>query len=611
MRVPDLAVNPHAIAVLALTVVAFFLFTRERIPIPVTSLLVIVALAVGLYLFPYSSPEGELGPRQIFSGFGHEALVAICGLMVLGRALMVTGALEPVARVLARLWAFNRHVALLAVLVVAMGLSAFINDTPVVVVLMPVVIGLAMRAGASASRMLMPMNFAVIIGGMATTIGTSTNLLIVSLAQDHGVPAIDIFEFTPLVIGPAALALLYLWLVAPWLLKERGGPLTATTPRRFDAVLYIGPRSRARSKTLAKVRRWTGNKMEVQRVQRGRDLLAATDDLRLLEGDRLVVNDASAYLKEYERSLRATLYDADRVDNLPPEQHPLLAQDQQLVEVVVSEESPLHHRTLREARFVERFGVVILAMYRPADEASLTGEIPDRELRSGDVLLVQGPTDRIASLKDDASALVLDGTLDLPRTRKAPIAVLIMAAVVLLAALGVLPISIASLLGVLALILTGCLKFEGLGRGISAEVVLVVVASLALGRALTATGGAGLLAGAFMSVASELSPQVVLAAVMIFLGILTNFVSNNAAAAIGTPVALSIAQQLGAPPEPFVLAAIVGCNLSFATPMGYQTNMLIMQPGGYVFRDFVRVGGPLVVLMIVAFSIQLVRAYPI
>jgi di/tricarboxylate transporter len=351
--------------------------------------------------------------------------------------------------------------------------------------------------------------------------------------------------------------------------------------------------------------------MEVQRVQRGRDLLAATDDLRLLEGDRLVVNDTSAYLKEYERSLRATLYDADRVDNLPPEQHPLLAQDQQLVEVVVSEESPLHHRTLREARFVERFGLVILAMYRPADESSLTGEIPDRELRSGDVLLVQGPTARIASLKDDASVLVLDGTLDLPRTRKAPVAVLIMAAVVLLAALGVLPISIASLLGVLALILTGCLRFEGLGRGISAEVVLVVVASLALGRALTATGGAGLLAGAFMSVASELSPQVVLAAVMIFLGILTNFVSNNAAAAIGTPVALSIAQQLGAPPEPFVLAAIVGCNLSFATPMGYQTNMLIMQPGGYVFRDFVRVGGPLVVLMIVAFSIQLVRAYPI
>ena len=611
MRVVDLTVSPHAIAVLTLTVVAFFLFTRERIPIPVTSLLIIVALAVGLYLFPYAGPEGELGPRQIFSGFGHEALVAICSLMVLGRALMVTGALEPVARMLARLWAFNRHVALFAVLAVAMGLSAFINDTPMVVVLMPVVIGLAMRAGASASRMLMPMNFAVIIGGMATTIGTSTNLLIVSLAQDHGVPAIDMFEFTPLVIGPAALALLYLWVVAPWLLRGRSAPLAGMAPRRFDAVLYIGPRSRARSKTLAKVRRWTGNKMQVQRVQRGRDPLAATDDLRLLEGDRLVVNDTSAYLKEYERSLRATLYDADRVGNLPPEQHPLLAQDQQLVEVVVSEESPLHHRTLREARFAERFGVVILAMYRPADESSLAGEIPDRVLRSGDVLLVQGPAARISALKDDAGALVLDGTLDLPRTRKAPVAVLIMVAVVLLAAFTVLPISIASLLGVLALILTGCLKFEGLGRGISAEVVLVVVASLALGRALTATGGAALLAGAFMSVASELSPQVVLAAVMVFLGILTNFVSNNAAAAIGTPVALAIAQQLGAPPEPFVLAAIVGCNLSFATPMGYQTNVLIMQPGGYVFRDFVRVGGPLVVLMIVAFSVQLVRVYPI
>jgi len=603
--------NAHAIAVLVFTVVAFILFTRERIPIPVTSLIVITGLALGFHLFPYEQDGVELGVRQIFLGFGHEALVAICCLMILGRALMVTGALEPLARLLARLWAFNRHVALLAILASAMLISAFINDTPVVVVLMPVVIGLAMRAGHSASRMLMPMNFAVIIGGMATTIGTSTNLLIVSLASDHGVRHIDVFEFTPLVIGPAALALLYLWLIAPRLLKERANPLAGIAPRRFAAILYVGPRSRARGKTIALVRRWTGNTMTVQRVQRGHETLTPADSLVLLEGDRLLVNDTSAYLKEYEQALGATLYDAGSVDTLPPDQHPMRAQDQQLVEVVVTEESPLHHRNLRETRFAERYGVVILAMYRPSDEASLAGEIPDRELRSGDVLLIQGPPERAAVLKNEAGLLVLDGTLDLPRTRKAPLAVLIMATVVTLAALRILPIAMSSLLGVLALILTGCLKFEGLGRGISAEVVLVVVASLALGRSITATGGADLLASAFMSVASGLSPQAVLAAVMIFLGILTNFVSNNAAAAVGTPVALAIAAQIGAPPEPFVLAAIVGCNLSFATPMGYQTNVLIMQPGGYVFRDFVRVGGPLVLLMIIAFSIELARVYPI
>jgi di/tricarboxylate transporter len=607
----DLPLNVHAIGVLLLTAVAFFMFTRERIPIPVTSLTIIAVLALAFHLFPYYGHDGVLGSKQIFSGFGHEALVAICSLMILGRSLMVTGALEPIARVLARLWALNQHIALLAVLLAAMVLSAFINDTPVVVVLMPVVIGLAMRAGGSASKMLMPMNFAVVVGGMATTIGTSTNLLIVSLAHDHGVKDIDMFEFTRLFIGPALLALGYLWLIAPRLLGNRSGPLANMAPRRFDAMFYVGPNSRALGKTIARVRRWTGNKMQVQRVQRGDELLAAADDLQLREGDRLMVSDTSAYLKEYERTLRTTLYDTGKVDKLPPEKHPLLAQDQQLVEVVVTEESPLHHRTLRGARFAERFGVVILAMYRPADEASLTGDIPDRLLRSGDVLLVQGPAECIAALKGEAGGLVLDGTLDLPRTRKAPIAVLIMATVVTLAATGVLPIAISALLGVLALLVTGCLKLEGLGRGISAEVVLIVVASLALGRALTATGGADLLASGFMSVASNLPPQAVLASVMIFLGFLTNFVSNNAAAAIGTPVSLSIAQQLGAPPEPFVLAAIVGCNLSFATPMGYQTNVLIMQPGGYVFRDFVRVGGPLVLLMAAAFSMQLVRYYPL
>jgi len=609
--VSELVVNAHAIAVLALTVVAFVLFTVERIPIPVTGLIVIAALALGFHLFPYQQDGALLGPQQIFSGFGHEALVAICCLMILGRALMVTGALEPLARLLARLWAFNRHIALLILLASAMVLSAFINDTPVVVVLMPVVIGLAMRAGQSPSRMLMPMNFAVVIGGMATTIGTSTNLLIVSLARDLGVPPIDMFEFTPLVVGPALLALAYLWLVAPRLLAHGANPLADIAPRRFDAILYIGPRSRARGKTLARARRWTGNKMAVQRVQRGAETLTAADTLVLLEGDRLLVNDASSYLKEYEQALGATLYDANSVDNLPPEQHPLRGQDQRMVEVVITEESPLHKRNLREMRFAERFGVVILAMYRPSDEQSLIGEIPDRELRSGDVLLVQGSPQRTSALKREAGLLVLDGTLDLPRTRKAPVAVLIMAAVVMLAALRVLPISMASLIGVVALLLTGCLKFEGLGRGISAEVVLIVVASLSLGRALTATGGADILATGFMSVASGLSTQAVLAAVMVFLGILTNFVSNNAAAAVGTPVALAIAQQLGAPPEPFVLATIVGCNLSFATPMGYQTNVLIMQPGGYVFRDFVRVGGPLVILMIIAFSIELAAAYPI
>jgi di/tricarboxylate transporter len=609
--VTELFANPHAIAVLAFTVFAFFLFTRERIPIPVTSLIVIAGLGLGFHLFPYTRDGAELRANQIFSGFGHEALVAICCLMIHAQALMVTGALEPLARLLARLWAFNRRVALLAVLGSAMVISAFINDTPVVVVLMPVVIGLAIRGGVSPSPMLMPMNFAVIIGGMATTIGTSTNLLIVSLARDHGVSDIDMFEFTPLVVGPALVALAYLWLVAPRLLPDRPNPLAGIAPRRFDAILYVGPRSRACGKTLARARRLTGNTMVVQRVKRAGEILEPSDTLVLREGDQLLVNDTSAFLKEHEHVLGATLYDIESMSKLPPDRHPLRAGDQQLVEAVVTEESPLRRRSLRETRFAERFGVVILAMYRPADEASLAGAIPDRELRAGDVLLVQGPVDRTAALKGETGLLVLDGSLELPRTRKAPIAVLIMSMVVALSAMRVLPIAIASLLGVVALLLTGCLKFDRLGRGISAEVVLIVVASIALGRSLTATGGADLLASAFLGIANQLSTQAVLAAVMVFLGILTNFVSNNAAAAIGTPVAIAIAQQIGAPPEPFVLATIVGCNLSFATPMGYQTNVLIMQPGGYVFRDFVRVGGPLVILMIMAFAIAITNAYPI
>jgi di/tricarboxylate transporter len=222
---------------------------------------------------------------------------------------------------------------------------------------------------------------------------------------------------------------------------------------------------------------------------------------------------------------------------------------------------------------------------------------------------VQGSGEAISNLKDSGSMLVLDGTTDLPHTHNAKRALAIMGFVVLAAALGILPISVSAVVGLGLMIATGCLGWRDAGAALSIPVVMIIVAALALGKALVGTGMADFLAFSFVNVAAGLQPAMVLSAFMLLMTLLTNVVSNNAAAAIGTPIAISIASQLGVSPEPFILAVLFGANMSFATPYGYQTNLLILSAGGYKFSDFLRVGIPLTVIMWVGFSLILPTLY--
>jgi di/tricarboxylate transporter len=611
----DFSISAHGIAMLAFTVVAFYMFTRPRIPMVITSLTIIATLAFVFYLFPYTSADGKthIGAADVYAGFSHGALITICSLMILGRGLVVTGALEPLARLLARLWQLSSGLALLVLLVSCMLLSSLINDTPVVVLMMPVLMGLAIKTNTSPAKTLMPMNCAVLIGGMGTTIGTSTNLLVVSIAADLGVPRFGIFDFTGTVAIAAAFALVYLWLIAPRLLPDRPPRLAGSSPRIFDAVLYVVPKSYADGRRLTDVRRRVRD-LRLAKIQRGDEVfLMKLPSLKVQAGDRLYVSGTSSDLKEAERVLGATLYSAGDLEHPVTGQHPLTGEDQHLAEVVVTAASSLAGRTLKEVRFADRFGVVTLAIYRARGEEDepeqLDRELGDVKVQPGDVLLVQGAGEKLNRIKSDSNLLVLDGTLELPRTNKAPIAVAIMAGVIGSAATGMLPISVASLFGVTLMLLTRCLRLERIGTALSVEVVLLVAASLAIGRSLMDTGGARFLAELFLLLIGWAPPSLVLAALMIFMAILTNFVTNNAAAAVGTPIAVAISQSLGLSPEPFVLAIVFGCNLAYATPMGYQTNLLIMNAAGYEFRDYVRVGLPLVLLMVFLFSILLPLHY--
>ncbi len=603
--------GPHGIAVLALTGLALFLFTRDRIPIETSSMLVLTMLVLGFQLFPYAEGGVRVNPTDFFLGFGHEALITIGALMVAGKGLETTGALQPLAMSMARAWAARPHLAMLATLVMCAVLSAFLNNTPIVVMLLPLLISISLRRGIPTSKLLMPMNFATLLGGMGTTIGTSTNLLVVAISADLGMRRFEMFDFTLPVVIVGSVGIIFLWLVAPRLIPERDQPLTDTSPRLYKAMLFVNKDSWCLGKTLAEIRERTEKRMTVNRIQRGDGLyVAKLPSMRLQEGDRLLVSDTRENLKEYERLLGVSMNDVTDGEAGVGEDPSLAGPAQQLAEVVVTSGSPLHRRTLNTTQFRARHKLMPLAIHRArTGPDELSGDFEDVLLRAGDVILVQGSNRSIGELRRSGSMLVLDGTVDLPHTRKAPLAMLIMMGIVAAAATGLVPIAVSALVGATLMILTGCLNWRDVAGSLSTSVILLIVVSLALGDAILKTGGDEFLSDLFVYTTSGLQTWAALSLLMLTMAVLTNIVSNNAAAVIGTPVALGIATKLGAAPEAFVLAVIFGSNMSYATPTGYQTNLLVFSAGGYKFTDFMRVGIPLTVVMWVGFTLVLSWMY--
>jgi di/tricarboxylate transporter len=607
---PDLVLtNPHAIAVMILIVVALVMFTRENISLETTSLVVIVMLAAGFQLFPYIQPNGkELEPSEFLLGFGHKALIAVCALMIVGEGLIRTGALEPVGRFLSRLWRRGPAISLLFTILITAFLSAFINNTPIVVLMLPILIGVAVSTGASASEFLIPMGFASIMGGMATTIGTSTNLLVVNVAADMGMDAFNMFDFATPVLIAGTFAAIYLWLIAPRLIPERHAPMSGAVSRVYTAQIRLNENSPVVDGSLADAIDRAGENLKVETIQRGQGVfISPLPDVVLKSGDRLTTSDTQSRLREFARILGGTLFSGDHMVDAT---HPLSDEGQQVAEVAITPASSLIGTAIGEARLRSRYGLRLLALnrYESSRDRKAPG-LDEMVLRSGDVLLVQSTQENLDRLKHTAEFLVLDSAVKLPSTRKAPLALVILVTVVALAAANIMPIEVSALLGCLTLIITGCLTWREAMNALSAKVILIIVASLAMGAALLKTGGADIIARAFVSITFGAPPSMVLAGLMLMMGILTNIVSNNAAAVIGTPIAIGIAQRLGLPLEPFVLAVLFGANLSFATPMAYQTNLLIMNAGGYKFGDFVRVGLPLAIMLWILLSVVLVFAY--
>jgi di/tricarboxylate transporter len=600
--------TPHAVLLLIVTAIAFFLYTRPWIRLELVSLLLLVTLLLIFYLFPFVAPDARLTEVEIFQAFGHPALVAICSLMILARGLTATGAMEPVVRVLNRVWRLNRWLGLLLTLLVAGAASAFINDTPVLVLMLPLLLGLADRTRYPASKTLMPVNFAILSGGMLTSIGTSTNVLVLQIATDLGMPPMGLFDFTSVAVIAFAVAIPYLWLIAPRLLPDNGqGPATAA--RVYEASIRVDESNgKLKGRKIADLGRILGRPLPAFAVVReGRELAIAETSL-LAIGDVLLLRDTPEGLRELATTFSADLFERTGAGRFIEQDK--ARTETSLAEVVVGSQSELNGRTLKEARFAEEHQIVVVGLSRGTGGLLRSvSDIASTPLSAGDVLLVQGAASQVERLRGRPDLMLLDASLVFARSPLAPVALAIMGSVLLVAALDLLPIHVAAFLGVVVMLVTGTVRFEGIGRALSLEIVLLVASSVALGQSLVITGAAGWIAQGIAGVVVLFPPAVQVAIFMTFAAALTNFISNAAAAAVGTPIAVATAAELGLPLEPFVLAILFGANLSYATPMAYQTNLLVMKAAGYRFVDFVRVGAPLVVIMLVVLSLLLAGRY--
>jgi len=590
----------HAIAAMALTIAMFIGFARGRMSIEIISLLTIAVIAVGLYFYPLDGASQTDGLALAFGGFGHYALITICALMIMGRGLVVTGALEPAARVLERVFKINLQLGLLVSLLIAFFLSMFVNNTPVLVLMIPIFVALADRGALPASKTLIPLNSASLLGGLATTIGTSTNILVVSIAVDLGMPEMDVFHFTPIVLAASLVALPYLWLATPKLLGDNR-VAEVHQKRRFHTRLRIGGHSSLIGHELSSVMPKLSEDIRFHDTGSG----------PIQAQQRLHISGTHAALEDAVRELRGELAPSWVLDRIRRESsnHD---KDIVVVEMTVTADSRLINRTLPTSGIADLHGVAVLGIHRPdrlLGEKEQYSEGGDLRIMEGDVLLVMGLDNDLQRFATADSLLMLEGARELPRKSKAMLAASIMGFSVFTASVGIFPIAVSALAGAILMFVTGCVKFDRVGRALSGQVIVLVAASIAIGRIILESGAAGWLAELMVLGLQYLSPAAVLAAIMLFVTVLTNFASNATAATVGTPIAFAIANQLGLPAEPLILAVLFGCNLCYATPIAYQTNMLIMAEGSYVFKDYIRTGVPLVLIMVTTLSILLALTY--
>lgn len=572
--------NLEQIFMLCLLVAVFFSFMKEIYPPEVTAL-----GACGVLL-----ATGIIDTNGFLAVFANSAPITIAMMFIISAALERTGVVEIIGDMLRKQARGSFLRVILFMMVGAMLASAFMNNTPVVILLTPIMISVGASIGVSPSRLLIPLSFAAIFGGMLTLVGTSTNILMSGVAIEAGQPAITMFEMTIPALILAGVGMVYMMLAGRYLLPDRASlasVLGQESKRKFLARLLIPHESKYIGKTLAELPFNTASARILDVVRGELSMRRHMHDLVLEPGDRVVIKTDTGEILGLKDNGEVAFRDMDESGF-----EPVTADRTITMEASVGPNSHLRGKPIKDLKLRRKYGVYLMAVHR--QEQNISQELQDLRLQFADTLLLEGPPEGIQRLMADGGIVNLTAPSEQPMRRsRAPVAIATILAVMVLAALNVMPIAGLAVIGAVVVMMTRCVDPEEAFDAIDWRILFLIFGMLGVSQGLDATGTASIMVETLVGLVGGLGPVATLAVVYVLTSVMTELVSNNAVAVLVGPIVIALAIQLGYDPRPFIMAVMFAASASFATPIGYQTNTFVYGAGGYRFSDFLRVGLPL------------------
>ncbi|MCP4362867.1 MAG: SLC13 family permease [Chloroflexi bacterium] len=595
--------TPDIALVLLILGAAIVLFATEKIRVDVVALMVLLTLIL----------TGLLTPEEAFLGFSNPAVITVWAIYIVSASLTHTGIADIIGRYMGSV-AGTEEVRLIVVIMVTVGvMSAFMNNIGAAAVLLPVTIGLGQKANIPPSKLLIPLAFASLLGGVTTLIGTPPNLLASDALDTAGLEPFSLLDFTPMGLIIAVSSIFYMTFIGRRLLPSyeeathnETADLTAEYHlRNFLTELHVQPNSPLIGKTFVDSHLGEDFDLTVVGLQRGEHLrLGIMPNTHIRAGDILLARGPHNGILQAGDEMGISIVPEHVLSDKD-----LKSEEVTVAELVVSQKAHFIGHTLQEIDFRSRYGVTVLAIWR--EEAPVDGRLVDVPLRLGDTLLVQGRRERIETLRQDISFLLLQSLeKSSRRLHKAAINLVIFVTMISLVALGMLHISVAAVLGAVLSVVTGCLSMDEAYESIEWKSVFLIAGMLPMGLAMENTGTAQFLADTIINAVGGLGPRGVMIGIFVLTTILTAFMSNAAAAVLVAPIAIQTAFTLGIAPYAFVMGVAIAASNSFVTPIGHQACVLVYGPGGYRFFDFAKVGLPLTIMIWLLMLIFLPLFFP-